>query len=1070
MSDVEVEQGPRSTFHTYMAEGDQLFLKGEYMKAKASYSTALSLKPEDKNCLVARSRCYLKMGDTNKALSDAETSLKEDKEFFKGLYQKAEALYTMGDLEFALVFYHRGRKLRPELQEFRLGIQKAQEAIENSVGSKSHNDVKKGQPVTATQPQRRHVKQQSQKSAKVERTSKQLLGELYSDKEYLEKLLKDEDLVKVRMRGGERLQDLILHSVGYLDRRIDFWRQQKLIYARERDRKLMLEKWSKGRLHSSPSDPTQYVLKSLEEIDAALTSGNVEGSLREARHVMRTVQGWSEVALPNRNEVLSNLHSCIGNALMDLGKMDQALSHYQKGLHLATHSELPDAKSQALDNIGRVYAHTGKFTQAIKVWEEKIPLVHDSVEKTWLYYEIGRCYLELKRHTEARAYGCRSLDTAEEIGDDKWLLNASVLVAQADLHLGDFQSSMSHFEEALKRAKVLEDDSANMDPDKCQGDFNTLSEELESSMEKMDVSETKEQEEPSAAVEEPELVAVNGHHKAELSPVNDKPNDGFPEEVPESVVQSEQTPETKPEETSLMESLEQDLPPHVFEKAEEPVGTKAPSDAVSAQPQSDGSPEKVSEAPEHEMPTNVSEKVEESMEAEELSEAAVQSAEVLDAKDVEAVKEEEPKKPAEPDLTAATAMEQIEQKEANVDQMQPTKEEAEEVVTVPAPGSLAFALLEHEQTKVALRTSRTLVVLRGLPGSGKSFLASAIADSYLNLCSVVSADDHDLTSADGFKALDEAVITCCGSATGASVVVVDDTNHTHDRLARLAEIAEQNRRVVLFLEPRTEWCRDLPQLVKRTGRGLEEAQIQVMKVAHEEVYIPLFYAWFLLQDKIKCTAMDFLKTLDSLAAFKKHMADFPVETEKEVDLEQYFKGNWSLHCTTKYCGNGKAKGAMEYAEQMAVKDMYGSVFELSLTALFVTPRTVGARVSLSGAQLALWPADAEKEAEAAVPGAGALPLGSRAHISLGCAEKVEPVQTGLDLLDILVLLQSGQQGELVEEMELGSLLYLDKGRWLLTLREPISVQACFSSFYKPKEADETKKEPEKKKKAKCSIL
>ena len=36
----------------------------------------------------------------------------------------------------ALVFYHRGLKLRPELQEFRLGIQKAQEAIDNSVGSK----------------------------------------------------------------------------------------------------------------------------------------------------------------------------------------------------------------------------------------------------------------------------------------------------------------------------------------------------------------------------------------------------------------------------------------------------------------------------------------------------------------------------------------------------------------------------------------------------------------------------------------------------------------------------------------------------------------------------------------------------------------------------------------------------------------------------------------------------------------------------------------------------------------------------------------------------------------------
>lgn len=42
----------------------------------------------------------------------------------------------MGDFEYALVFYHRGNKIRPDLNEFILGIQKAQEAINNSIGSK----------------------------------------------------------------------------------------------------------------------------------------------------------------------------------------------------------------------------------------------------------------------------------------------------------------------------------------------------------------------------------------------------------------------------------------------------------------------------------------------------------------------------------------------------------------------------------------------------------------------------------------------------------------------------------------------------------------------------------------------------------------------------------------------------------------------------------------------------------------------------------------------------------------------------------------------------------------------
>ena len=119
---------------------------------------ALEFQQDDQPCLVARSKCYLQLGDASLALQDAEASLKEDKKYHKvgqsqlplikgapsiifttrysqGLYQKAEALYTMGDFEYALVFYHRGHKIRPELHHFTLGIQKAQEAINNSIGS-----------------------------------------------------------------------------------------------------------------------------------------------------------------------------------------------------------------------------------------------------------------------------------------------------------------------------------------------------------------------------------------------------------------------------------------------------------------------------------------------------------------------------------------------------------------------------------------------------------------------------------------------------------------------------------------------------------------------------------------------------------------------------------------------------------------------------------------------------------------------------------------------------------------------------------------------------------------------
>lgn len=64
-------------------------------------------------------------------------------------------------------------------------------------------------------------------------------------------------------------------------------------------------------------------------------------------------------------------------------------------------------------------------------WEEKIPLAKSTLEKTWLFHEIGRCYLELDQPWKAQNYGEKSQQCAEEEGDIEWQLNASVLVAQA---------------------------------------------------------------------------------------------------------------------------------------------------------------------------------------------------------------------------------------------------------------------------------------------------------------------------------------------------------------------------------------------------------------------------------------------------------------------------------------------------------------------------------------------------------------------------------------------------------------------------------------------------------------
>lgn len=88
---------------------------------------ALEICPTDTNALIARSNCFLQLGEPIKALEDAETAINADKSNIRAIYQKAESLYYLGQFEHSLMFFHRGHKIRPELKNFQLGIQKTQE-------------------------------------------------------------------------------------------------------------------------------------------------------------------------------------------------------------------------------------------------------------------------------------------------------------------------------------------------------------------------------------------------------------------------------------------------------------------------------------------------------------------------------------------------------------------------------------------------------------------------------------------------------------------------------------------------------------------------------------------------------------------------------------------------------------------------------------------------------------------------------------------------------------------------------------------------------------------------------
>ncbi|XP_066220271.1 2',3'-cyclic-nucleotide 3'-phosphodiesterase isoform X2 [Saccopteryx leptura] len=365
---------------------------------------------------------------------------------------------------------------------------------------------------------------------------------------------------------------------------------------------------------------------------------------------------------------------------------------------------------------------------------------------------------------------------------------------------------------------------------------------------------------------------------------------------------------------------------------------------------------------------------------------------------------------------------------------------------------LQFPFLQDEETVGTLQECKTLFILRGLPGSGKSTLARAIMDRYRDSTKMVSADTYKIIPARGgfseeYKRLDKDLADCC--RRDIRVLVLDDTNHERERLEQLFEVADQFQYQVVLVEPKTAWRLDCAQLREKSQWQLSVEELKKLKPGLEKDFLPLFFGWFLTKkssESLRKVGQVFLDELGNHKAFKKELPHFVSgdEPREKIDLATYFgkRPPGVLHCTTKFCDYGKAAGAEEYAQQEVVKKSYCKAFTLTISALFVTPKTTGAQVELSEQELPLWPNDVDR-----LSPSDSLPRGSRAHITLGCAGDVEAVQTGIDLLEIMRQEKAGSRSEEVGELTRGKLFSLGNGRWMLNLAKKLKVRAIFTGYY-----------------------
>ena len=111
---------------------------GDAAKALSYLEKGIDIRPENIDCLVLKSRCLVDLNRFRDALEDVNTILEElgDKNNSRALTVRGDAMYNLGNFEYALINYHRAKKYAKfkEKQSIFDRIGRTELAVSNAVG------------------------------------------------------------------------------------------------------------------------------------------------------------------------------------------------------------------------------------------------------------------------------------------------------------------------------------------------------------------------------------------------------------------------------------------------------------------------------------------------------------------------------------------------------------------------------------------------------------------------------------------------------------------------------------------------------------------------------------------------------------------------------------------------------------------------------------------------------------------------------------------------------------------------------------------------------------------------
>jgi predicted kinase len=126
--------------------------------------------------------------------------------------------------------------------------------------------------------------------------------------------------------------------------------------------------------------------------------------------------------------------------------------------------------------------------------------------------------------------------------------------------------------------------------------------------------------------------------------------------------------------------------------------------------------------------------------------------------------------------------------------------------------------------------SKKMIMMRGVPGSGKSYLAEQLAQIAGQTGSVVLYSTDEFFMVDGRYQFDPSKLgkyhmqnierAAKAAENGVDTIIIDNTNIRHWEMRAYAQIADKNGYEVEFVESNSPWAKDAVECARRNRHGV----------------------------------------------------------------------------------------------------------------------------------------------------------------------------------------------------------------------------------------------------------